>query len=96
MGGLAGFGHDDLVASEQIDIIGLEEMLAKEAPEELHPGEGGGEEALDGAIAATVATPAGDAQHRDAAGHGQHAKDTAAQLTGGGRSDPRLEAEEQC
>jgi hypothetical protein len=55
---LAGFGDDDLVASKKIEIIGLEEMLPQEAPEELCPGEGRGEEALDGAIAAAVTTPA--------------------------------------
>jgi len=96
MGGLAGFGHDDLIASKKIDVISLEEMVAKEVPEELRPGEGGGEEALNGALAATVASPARDPQHRDAARHGQHAKGNVAQLTGGGRSDPGLEADEQC
>ena len=93
---LAGFGHDDLVASQQIDIIGLEEMLTKETPVELRPGEGRGEEALDGAIASAVPTPARDAQHRNTAGHGEHATDKVAQLPGGSRPDPGLEAAEQC
>ena len=96
MGALASFGDDNLVASKEIDIIGLEQMLTKEAPEELRPGQGGSEETLDGAIAAAVARPARNAQHRDPPGHGQDGQGNAVQLARRGCGQTRVEAVEQC
>jgi hypothetical protein len=48
---LAGFGHHHFIASQDIAVVGLEEMVAKEEPAHLRPGNSGGEEALHGAIA---------------------------------------------
>src|SRR6266508_845701 len=59
------------------------------------PGDEGGEKALHGAIAAAVCGPAGDAEHGDATGHGQHAQGDAAELADGRHRDLRLEAEQE-
>src|SRR5215831_12215395 len=74
MGVLAGFRDDDVIASDEVDIRGAVHMLTKEHPKQHRPREDGGEQALDGAIAAACASPAGDAQHRDASSHHQHGK----------------------
>ncbi len=92
-GVLAGFGHDNLITGQEIDILGAEEMLAKEEDEHLRPGDDGGEEALDGAIAGTFATPARDAKHGDPTSHSQEGKGNAAEVGHGGDSQTRLEAE---
>ena len=42
------------------DVVRLDELLAQEEPEQLCPRQGGGEQALDGAIAGTVAGPTCD------------------------------------
>ncbi len=95
-GFLASFGDDDLIASEDVDIVRLDEMLAREAPEELWPGDDGSEEALNGAVAGALATPAGDAGHGHTASHGQEGEDDVAQLANGGRRQTWLETVEQC
>lgn len=77
----ASLGDDDLIASEDVDIVGVEEMVASEEPEEVRPRDGSGEEALHGAVAGAVAAPAGDAGHGDAAGHGQERESDAAEVT---------------
>jgi len=94
--GVAGFGHNHFVASEEIDIVGAEEMLAKEEAEELRPGDGGGEEALDGAIAGAVATPARDPQHGHPPRHGQEGCGNAAEVAHGGDGHTGLKTEHQC
>jgi hypothetical protein len=71
MGVLAGFRDDDFIASDEGDISWAVPMLTKAHPKQHRPREDGGEQALDGAIAATFAGPAGEAQHRDASRHQQ-------------------------
>lgn len=93
---LPGFGDDDLIASKNVDIIRVKEVLAKEAPEELCSKKRGGKEALNGAVAGAVASPASDAGHRDAAGHGQEGEGDVAQLADGSRRETRGETLEQC
>ncbi len=93
---LAGFGDDDLIAREDVDIVGLAELLAREAPEDLWPGDGGGKEALHGAVASAIATPAGDAGHRHAAGHREERTGNPAHLAYRGRGQTGLETMEQC
>ena len=95
-GVLASFGDDDFIASQDVDIVGLEVMVAKEEPEDMWPGEDSSEEALDGAIAGAVAAPAGDASHGDATGHGQKSESDAAEVGKRGSGESRLEAGEQC
>jgi hypothetical protein len=86
MGVLAGFGDDHLIPSEDIDLVGCKEMLAKEQPEDRGPRDGSGKEALDGAIGAAAVSPPGEAQHSDAAGQGQQGQDNVTELAGrGGR-----------
>jgi hypothetical protein len=80
MGVLAGFGHDRFITAEQIDIVSLEKVGPKEEPEQRGPRQDGGEEAVDGPIAAASASPAGDPQHGDTTGHGQHGQRDAAEL----------------
>jgi hypothetical protein len=92
---LAGLGDDRFVASEQIEIVTLEEMGAKEEPEEGRPGQDSGEKALDGAIAATLGSPTGDAEHGDTTSHGQQGQRDAAELANRGHRYLTLEAQQQ-
>jgi hypothetical protein len=71
-GVFAGFGDDGFIASKKLDVVRVQEMVLEEEPEELRPWNDGGEEALNGAIAGTSVSPAGDASHRDTTSHGQH------------------------
>src|SRR5690349_11845576 len=68
------------IASQDVDIVRLEEVVAKDQPEELWPGDDCGKEALHSVVAGTVATPASNAGHGDTAGHGQEGQGDAAQL----------------
>src|SRR6266545_1574144 len=77
---LAGFGHDGFITSEQIDIVGIEELGTKEQPEQAGPGQCGSEEALDSPIAAALASPAGDAEHGDAPSHSEYGERDVAEL----------------
>lgn len=54
------FGHDTLIADQQIAVSRREQVGAHEGPEDCRPGQGGMKEALDGTIAATV-WPSGQA-----------------------------------
>ncbi len=89
----AGFGDDGFIASEQIDIVTLEELGAKEQPEQSRPGDDGDEKALHGAIAGAVASPARDAEHGDAPGHGEQGRHDTSELTDGGQADLRPETQ---
>ena len=74
MGVFAGFGGHDFIASQQVDLIWTVHMLTKEHPKQHGPWERLGEKALDGAVTAALARPAGDAQHRDPSRHHQHGR----------------------
>jgi hypothetical protein len=93
---LARLGDHDLIPHQQIDVVGLEKVLAKEAPKELRPREGGGEKALHGAVTPARTGPARDAQHGDPARHGQEGQGNPTQLADGRHGQAGLEAEEQC
>ena len=95
-GPLASFGDDDLIASQDVDIILLEVMGAKEQPEDVCPGEQSSEQALDGAVASAVATPARDASHGDAAGHGEKGQGDEMEVAERGGGQSGLETLEQC
>ena len=71
-------------------------MLAREQPEDRWPSDGGGEEALHGAVAGAVTTPAGDTSHGHAAAHAQERYDDAAHLANGSRCQRWVETLEQC
>jgi hypothetical protein len=96
MGVLAGFRDDDFIASDEVDISRAVHMLTKEHPKQHRPREDGGEQALDGAITAALASPAGDTQHRDASSHHQQGKGYPAQLAVSRRRDMGSEALERC
>src|SRR5262244_3110748 len=96
MGVLAGFRDDDFIASDEVDISGAVHMLTKEHPKQHRPWQDGGEQALDGTIAAAFAGPAGDAQHRDAASYHQQGKGYPTQSAVGRRRDMGSEALEKC
>ncbi len=95
-GCLASFGDDGFIASKKIDIVRVKEVVEKEEPEELRPGNEGGEEALNGAIAGIFASPAGDAGHSDTTSHGQHGQNDVAELAKRGWCQRHVEAVEQC
>src|SRR5262249_13959587 len=69
--------------------------LTKEHPKQHRPWQDGGEQALDGTIAAAFAGPAGDAQHRDAASYHQQGKGYPTQSAVGRRCDMGAEALEK-
>ena len=92
---LAGFGDDRFITGEQIDIVGLEEVGAKEQPEQGRPGQDGGEKALNRAIAAARPGPARDAEHGDATGHGQQGQRDTAELADGRHRHLTLEAQQE-
>src|SRR5262249_26252478 len=94
-GVLAGFGHDRFIASQQIDIVGVEEVRAKEQPEQSGPGEDGGEKALHGAIAAALCGPTRDAEHGDATGHGQYSQRDAPKLVDSRHRNVRLKTKQE-
>ena len=58
MGVLAGFGDDDFIACDQVDLIRGVHMVTEKYPKQYPPGDDRGEKTLDGAIAATFACPA--------------------------------------
>src|SRR4030095_8396296 len=96
MGVLAGFRDDDFIARDEVDISRAVHMLTKEHPKQHRPREDGGKPALDGAIAAAFASPAGEAQHRDASRHHQQGKGYPAQLAVSRRRHMGSEALERC
>jgi hypothetical protein len=61
IGVCARFGGHDLIAHQQVAIVWTVDMPTKEHPKQDGPWEGLGEKALDGAVTATFACPAGEA-----------------------------------
>ena len=57
----------------------------------MRPRDVGDEEALNGAVAGAVVTPAGDVSHGDAAGHAEEGQDDAVQLAERGCTQTGLE-----
>ncbi len=96
MGVFARFGGDDLIAYQQVDILWTVHMLTKEHPKQDGPRECLGEKALDGAVTAAFAGPAGDAQHRDPSRHHEHGPSNPTELADGCRCHMGLEAVEKC
>src|SRR5262252_4982855 len=96
MGMRAGFRDDDFIARDEVDISRAVHMLTKEYPKQHRPREDSGEEALDGAVAAAFASPARDAQNRDASRHHQQGQGYPTQSAVGRRCDMGSEALEKC
>ena len=95
MGVLAGFGDHGFIATQEIDIVTLKEVRPKEEPEQRSPGQGGSEKALDRAIAATLARPAGNTQHGDSSVHHQQGVRDTAELASRRHRDLGVEAEQE-
>ena len=92
---LAGFGDHGFITAEQIAIVGVEKVCPKEQPEQRGPRQGGSEEPLDGTVAAPIATPAGDTEHRDTPGQGKHGQRDSAELAERRHRDLRLKAQQE-
>src|SRR5262245_6426174 len=71
-------------------------MVTEEHPKQHRPWHDRGEKALDGAIAAALAGPAGDTQHGDPSRHHQHGPRNPAQLAPGRRGHTGLQAVDEC
>src|ERR671923_2231837 len=71
-------------------------MLTKEHPKQDGPWNDRGEKALDGTIASTFASPAGDAQHRHPSRHHQQSHSNPAQLAPSRRWQRGSQALEEC
>jgi hypothetical protein len=95
VGVLAGFGHDGFITSQKIDIISVKQVGAKKEPEQRGPGNEGGEEALDGAIAAAVSGPARNALHGDTPSHSQQGVRDTVELAYGGHGHLRKQAQQE-
>ena len=93
---LTGFRDDDFITRNAVDIRRAVQMVTKEHPKQHRPREDGREQALDSAITATFAGPAGDAQHGDASSHHQQGKGYPTQAAVGRRRDMGSEALEKC
>ncbi len=96
LGVLARFRDADGIASAAGAIRRAGPMGTKAHPQQPRPREDGGEQALDGARAATFAGPVGEAQPRDASRAHQHGKASPTQAAGGRHRDMGSEALEQC
>src|SRR5207244_5937779 len=96
MGTLPGFGDEDCVAHEEVDILGSIHMVPKEPPKQYPPGDAGGAKALDGARAATFAGPACAPSHRHPPRHGHQRPADTAPLADRGGCDVRTGTLQQC
>jgi hypothetical protein len=67
----AHFGSDDFIACQQVDVIWPLHMLTKEDPKQHGPRKRLGEKALDSAVAAAFARPAGEAEYSHPSRHDQ-------------------------
>jgi hypothetical protein len=92
----AGFGDDDVIARDEVDVTRTVEMVAEEDPKQEAPRDNRGEKALDGAIAATFARPAGHTEHGNTSGHHQERADYPAALAQGGCRYVGLKAVQEC
>ena len=96
MGARAGFGDDDVIARDEVDVTRTVQIVPEEDPKQEAPRDDGGEKALDGAIAAAFAGPAGHAEHGDASGHYQERTHYLAALAQGACWDVGLKALQEC
>jgi hypothetical protein len=92
----AGFGDDDLIANQQVDLIWTVDMLTKEHPKQHGPRESLGEKTLDGAVTPAFARPAGEPEHRNPARHHQHGQSNPTQVAQSRGCSRALEALEKC
>src|SRR5215475_1202163 len=90
------FGDDDVIARDEVDVTRTVHMVPEEDPKQEPPREDRGEKALDGAIAAACACPAGHAEHGDASGHDQERTHYPAALAQGAGWDVGLKALHEC
>src|SRR5215467_13099391 len=93
---LAGFGDDDVIAGNEVDVTRTVPLVPEEDPKQEAPREDRGEKALDGAVAAAFARPAGHAEHSDASGHHQERAHYPAALVQGGGWYVGLKALQEC
>ncbi len=89
---LAGFGHDDFIARQDVDHVSLEQVLAEEADKRLGPWNGRIEPALERTVTAAGAGPARDTQHGHASRHGKEGKNDTTELADGRRGQDWLKA----
>ncbi len=93
---LAGFGDDDVIARDEVDVTRTVHLVPEEDPKQKAPREDRGEKALDGAIAAAFARPAGHAEHGDASGHHQESAHYPAALAQSGCRYVGLKTLQEC
>jgi hypothetical protein len=93
---LAGFGDDDVIARDEVDVSRTVQMVPEEDPKQESPREDRGEKALDGAIAAAWARPAGHAEHGEASGHYQESAHYPTALAQGSCRYVGLQALQEC
>lgn len=93
---LAGFGDDDVIARDEVDVTRTVQMVPEEDPKQESPREDRGEKTLDGAIAAAWARPAGHAEHGDASGHYQERAHYPTALAQGSCRYVGLQALQEC
>jgi hypothetical protein len=89
---LAGFGHDDFIARQDVGRVSMEQVLAEKADKHLCPWNDRIEPALDRTVTTAYAGPAGDAQHSHASSHGEEGKDDTTELADGRRGQGWLKA----
>jgi len=95
MGGLTSWRDDACITRPAVDLRRAVQLVTNEPPQQPRPREDGREQTLDGALAATCAGPAGEAQHGDASGQHQQGKRDPTQAAVGRRRDRGSEALEK-
>ena len=92
----ASFGDDDFSARDEGDVTWTVQMVPAEDPQQEAPREDRGDTALDGAIAAALARPAGHAEHGNASGHHEERAHYPTELAQGGCWSVGLKALQEC
>jgi hypothetical protein len=96
MRALAGCGDDAFIARNEGDVTRTVPMVPEADPQQEAPRADRGDKALDGALAAAWARPAGHAEPGDASGHHQERTHYPAALAQGGCWEGGLKAWQEC
>ena len=72
---IARFRDDTLITRQQVGVLPIQQMLTKEGPENLRPGDDGVEKSLDGSVAAAFLCPARQSEHRHSTDDRKHGRE---------------------
>lgn len=90
------FADDRLIATQEVQVVGVMQSGTKEDPKQLIPGQHGGKETLDSAVAAAGSQPSRHALHGDPTGHRENSLTHPAQLPNDGQPQEWCQTEQGC